>query len=65
MTAMFLGFREREMILKVFEAITGLRMNHAYVRPGGLAQDLPDGAEQEVRTCSRSCPAGCAIWKTC
>ncbi|MBL3746885.1 NADH-quinone oxidoreductase subunit D, partial [Mycobacteroides abscessus subsp. massiliense] len=49
MTAMFLGFREREMILKVFEAITGLRMNHAYVRPGGLAQDLPDGAEQEVR----------------
>ncbi|OHU26799.1 NADH dehydrogenase subunit D [Mycobacteroides franklinii] len=49
MTAMFLGFREREMILKVFEAITGLRMNHAYVRPGGLAQDLPEGAEQEVR----------------
>jgi len=32
----------------VLETITGLRMNHAYVRPGGLAQDLPEGAEQAV-----------------
>jgi NADH-quinone oxidoreductase subunit D len=47
MSAMFFGFREREEILKVFESITGLRMNHAYIRPGGLAADLPeDGAEQ-------------------
>ena len=47
MSAMFFGFREREEILKVFEAITGLRMNHAYIRPGGLAADLPpDGPEQ-------------------
>jgi NADH-quinone oxidoreductase subunit D len=47
MSAMFFGFREREEILKVFENITGLRMNHAYIRPGGLAADLPeDGAEQ-------------------
>ncbi|MGE2834776.1 NADH dehydrogenase (quinone) subunit D [Mycobacterium sp. SMC-4] len=44
MTAMFLGFRERELILAVFETITGLRMNHAYVRPGGVAVDLPDEA---------------------
>ena len=34
MSAMFFGFREREEILTVFEAITGLRMNHAYIRPG-------------------------------
>jgi NADH-quinone oxidoreductase subunit D len=47
MSAMFFGFREREEILKVFEAVTGLRMNHAYIRPGGLAADLPeDGADQ-------------------
>ncbi|WP_081474338.1 NADH dehydrogenase (quinone) subunit D [Gordonia alkanivorans] len=46
-TAMFLGFRERELILDLFELITGLRMNHAYIRPGGVAQDLPpDGPEQ-------------------
>ena len=44
MSAMFYGFRERELILNVFETITGLRMNHAYIRPGGLAADLPDGA---------------------
>jgi NADH-quinone oxidoreductase subunit D len=44
LTAMLFGFRERELILNVFENITGLRMNHAYIRPGGLAQDLPDDA---------------------
>eukprot|EP01133_Synstelium_polycarpum_P024731 gene24731-29665_t len=48
-TAMLFGFRERELILDVFETITGLRMNHAYIRPGGLAQDLPDGSVAKVR----------------
>ena len=48
-TAMLFGFRERELILDVFETITGLRMNHAYIRPGGLAQDLPDGAIEKIR----------------
>ncbi|MDT5095920.1 MAG: NADH-quinone oxidoreductase subunit [Mycobacterium sp.] len=41
MSAMFFGFREREEVMKLFEIITGLRMNSAYVRPGGLAADLP------------------------
>lgn len=41
-TPMLFGFREREMVLDVFEAITGLRMNHGYIRPGGLVQDLPE-----------------------
>src|SRR6201991_3700441 len=49
MSAMFFGFRERELILTVFEAITGLRMNHAYIRPGGLAADLPDDGVSRVR----------------
>lgn len=49
MSAMFYGFREREEILRVFESITGLRMNHAYIRPGGLAADLPDDALGQVR----------------
>ncbi len=49
MSAMFFGFREREEILTVFEAITGLRMNHAYIRPGGLAADLPDDGVAMVR----------------
>jgi len=56
LTAMTFGFRERELILDVFEMITGLRMNHAYVRPGGLAQDLPEGAEKKVRELLRMLP---------
>src|SRR5690606_24731866 len=39
-TIMTIGFRERERILRFLEAVTGLRMNHAYVRPGGVAQDV-------------------------
>jgi NADH-quinone oxidoreductase subunit D len=49
LTVMTIGFRERERILKLFELITGLRMNHAYIRPGGLAQDLPPGTLDTVR----------------
>jgi NADH-quinone oxidoreductase subunit D len=48
MTAMFIGFRAREIILNVFESISGLRMNHAYIRPGGVAQDLPPNAASEI-----------------
>src|ERR1700752_1357692 len=48
MGAMFYGFREREQILSVFETITGLRMNSAYVRPGGVAVDLPDEAIPQI-----------------
>jgi NADH-quinone oxidoreductase subunit D len=48
-TVMTIGFRERERILSVFENITGLRMNNAYIRPGGVAQDLPPGAIDKIR----------------
>jgi len=49
LTVMTIGFRERELVLDLFELITGLRLNHAYVRPGGVAQDLPDGAYTDIR----------------
>jgi len=48
-TVMTVGFRERERILSVIENITGLRMNNAYIRPGGVAQDLPPGAIDKIR----------------
>jgi NADH-quinone oxidoreductase subunit D len=50
LTVMTVGFRERERLLKLFELITGLRMNHAYIRPGGLAQDIPPGALDAIRS---------------
>ena len=49
MGPMFFAFREREAVLDTFEAITGLRMNMAYVRPGGVAQDLPAGMTSRLR----------------
>jgi len=49
-TTVFLyGVREREKTLDLFELITGLRMNHNYIRPGGVSQDLPAGALEAVR----------------
>jgi NADH-quinone oxidoreductase subunit D len=45
---MIYGFREREMILAFWEKVTGLRMNHNFIRPGGVAADLPDGWEDDV-----------------
>lgn len=45
---MLYGFRERELILDFFEMTTGLRMNHNYICPGGVWQDLPDGWQTPV-----------------
>ena len=48
-TVMTYGFRERELVLDMLEAITGNRMNHAYVRPGGLVADLPPDAPHKIK----------------
>ncbi|MGQ0846984.1 MAG: NADH-quinone oxidoreductase subunit D [Sporichthyaceae bacterium] len=48
-TPMMFGFREREEILDIFEEISGLRMNNAFIRPGGLAGDIPDTAIEKIR----------------
>ena len=45
---MIFGWREREEVLRFFEMVTGLRMNHNYIRPGGVAADLPDGWEVDL-----------------
>jgi NADH-quinone oxidoreductase subunit D len=45
---MIYGFRERELILAFFEKTAGLRLNLNYIRPGGVAADLPDGWEDDV-----------------
>ena len=46
---MIYGWREREEVLRFFDKVTGLRMNHNYIRPGGVAADLPDGWREDVQ----------------
>ena len=45
---MLYGWREREEVLRFFSQVTGLRMNHNYIRPGGVAADLPDGWQEGI-----------------
>ncbi len=56
LTAMTNGFRDRELVLDMLEMITGLRMNHAYVRPGGVAQDMPEGGAEKIRAVLEQLP---------
>ena len=44
------GWREREQVLRFFQKVTGLRMNHNYIRVGGVAADLPADWRDDVRT---------------
>src|SRR6266516_4117164 len=53
---MLYGFRERELLMSIFETITGLRMNYAYTRIGGVVMDLPDGAVEKIRQFLRIMP---------
>ncbi len=47
-SVMIYGWRDREELLRLFEKITGVRMNHNYIRPGGVAADLPDGWRDDL-----------------
>jgi NADH-quinone oxidoreductase subunit D len=57
---MLYGWRERELVLAFFEKVTGLRMNHNYIRPGGVAADLPPGWERDVEEICEVVPKGVA-----
>jgi NADH-quinone oxidoreductase subunit D len=43
-------FREREVILDIFEMCSGARMMTSFFRPGGLWRDVPEGFEETVRS---------------
>jgi len=53
---MIYGWREREEVLRFFQKVTGLRMNHNFIRPGGLAADLPAGWRDDVLTILEGLP---------
>ncbi len=56
-TSLFLyTFRERELILDIFEMVSGARMMTTYIRPGGLWRDVPEDFEAAVRSFIRLFP---------
>jgi NADH-quinone oxidoreductase subunit D len=61
---MLFGWREREESLRLLEKITGLRMNHNYIRPGGVAADLHDGWRDDVERLLEIVPKGLAEYDT-
>jgi len=56
-SVMLYGFRERELLLDIFEEATGLRMNHAYIRIGGVIMDLPDEGVPHIERFLEEMPA--------
>jgi NADH-quinone oxidoreductase subunit D len=54
---MLYGWREREDVLRFFQKVTGLRMNHNFIRPGGLAADLPAGWRDDVLSILEGLPS--------
>ena len=46
-------FEEREKLMEFYERVSGARLHAAYVRPGGVAQDLPRGLLQDILTWAR------------
>jgi NADH-quinone oxidoreductase subunit D len=56
-SVMLYGFRERELILDIFEAVTGLRMNHSFIRPGGVIMDLPPDGPRMIAKLLDTMPA--------
>jgi NADH-quinone oxidoreductase subunit D len=61
---MIYGWREREYTLRVLEEITGLRMNHNFIRPGGVAADLPDGWQDSVLELCKQVEQGVSEYDT-
>ncbi len=57
-TVMIQGFNDREPIVEFFEDVCGLRMNTDYIRPGGVAADLPDGWQASIKAMLEDLPKG-------
>jgi len=48
LTPFLWGFEEREKLMEFYERVSGARMHAAYIRPGGVAQDLPVGLSEDI-----------------
>ena len=63
MSLFFYCMREREVILDLIEAASGVRMNPSYFRVGGLAYDLPEGFHEKVRDFVKDFPRWMQAYK--
>lgn len=48
LTPFLWAFEEREKLLEFYERVSGARMHASYIRPGGVAQDLPLGCSEDI-----------------
>ncbi len=51
------GFEEREKLMEFYEAVSGARMHANYIRPGGVARDLPEGLIDKIRLFVKGFPS--------
>jgi NADH-quinone oxidoreductase subunit D len=63
-TPLLYTFREREMVLKIFEEVAGGRLTPTYLRIGGLAKDLPDGIEEKIKSFVQAFPGRIKEYET-
>jgi NADH dehydrogenase (ubiquinone) Fe-S protein 2 len=73
MTPLLWAFEEREKMLEFYERVSGARMHAAYIRPGGVSQDMPMGLSEDIYQFARHFPkrideieemlTGNRIWK--
>jgi NADH dehydrogenase (ubiquinone) Fe-S protein 2 len=48
LTPFLWAFEEREKLMEFYERVSGARLHASYVRPGGVAQDLPHGLCDDI-----------------
>ena len=48
LTPFLWGFEEREKLMEFYERVSGARFHAAYIRPGGVSQDLPEGLLNDI-----------------
>lgn len=48
LTPFLWGFEEREKLMEFYERVSGARLHSAYIRPGGVAWDLPHGLLEDI-----------------
>jgi NADH-quinone oxidoreductase subunit D len=63
-TPLLYAFREREMVLRMFEEVAGGRLTPTYLRIGGVSKDLPDGIEEKIKAFVQALPGRIKEYET-